>query len=87
MIFALSAAKNAKSAKIEGGEMTEQEANLICDKIRQVAYDLHVYLGVGYLESDETGTWYVDKLWLGEISVQEGRESSITLCDLCVLCG
>ncbi len=30
--------------------MTEQEANVICDKIRQVAYDLHVYLGVGYLE-------------------------------------
>ena len=30
--------------------MTEQEANLICDKIRQVAYDMHVYLGVGYLE-------------------------------------
>ncbi len=23
---------------------------MICDKIRQVAYDLHVYLGVGYLE-------------------------------------
>ena len=45
-----SAAKNAKDAKIEGGEVTEQEANLICDKIRQVAYDLHVYLGAGYLE-------------------------------------
>ena len=30
--------------------MTEQEANAICDKIRQVAYDLHIYLGVGYLE-------------------------------------
>ncbi|MGN0832563.1 MAG: GxxExxY protein [Kiritimatiellia bacterium] len=30
--------------------MTEQKANAICDKIRQVAYDLHVYLGVGYLE-------------------------------------
>jgi len=30
--------------------MTEQEANAICDKIRQAAYDLHVYLGVGYLE-------------------------------------
>ena len=30
--------------------MTEQEANAVCDKIRQVAYDLHVYLGVGYLE-------------------------------------
>ena len=30
--------------------MTEQEANAICDKIRQVAYDLHVSLGIGYLE-------------------------------------
>ena len=30
--------------------MTEEEANRICDKIRQVAYDLHVYLGVGFLE-------------------------------------
>ena len=28
----------------------EAEANSICDKIRQVAYDLHVYLGVGFLE-------------------------------------
>ena len=69
MIFAFSAAKNAKSAKTEGGEMTEQEANLFCDKIRQVAYDLHVYSSNSYratfelLESDETGTWSVDKLW------------------------
>ena len=30
--------------------MTEEEANAICDNIRQVAYALHVYLGVGYLE-------------------------------------
>ena len=30
--------------------MTEDKANGICDKIRQVAYDLHVYLGVGFLE-------------------------------------
>ena len=30
--------------------MTDNEAKQICDKIRQVAYDLHVYLGVGYLE-------------------------------------
>lgn len=30
--------------------MTEQEAKTICDKIREVAYDLHVYLGSGYLE-------------------------------------
>jgi len=30
--------------------MTEEEAKSICDRIRQAAYDLHVYLGVGYLE-------------------------------------
>ena len=30
--------------------MTEQEARSICDGIRQVAYELHVYLGTGYLE-------------------------------------
>ncbi len=30
--------------------MTEEEANLKSDKIRQIAYDLHLYLGVGYLE-------------------------------------
>ena len=30
--------------------MTEEEVNRVCDKIRQTAYDLHVYLGVGYLE-------------------------------------
>ena len=30
--------------------MTAEEAKEKCDKIRQIAYDLHVYLGVGYLE-------------------------------------
>ena len=30
--------------------MTENEAKEKCDRIRQIAYDLHVYLGVGYLE-------------------------------------
>ena len=30
--------------------MTDAEANRVCDRIRQVAYDLHVYLGVGFLE-------------------------------------
>jgi len=30
--------------------LTEEGAKKICDTIRQVAYDLHVYLGVGYLE-------------------------------------
>lgn len=30
--------------------MTDDEANRVCDRIRQIAYELHVYLGVGYLE-------------------------------------
>ena len=30
--------------------MTEEDAKRECDLIRQIAYDLHVYLGVGYLE-------------------------------------
>ena len=30
--------------------MTDEEANKVCDRIRQVAYDLHMYLGVGFLE-------------------------------------
>ena len=42
------AAKDAKSAKRL--EMTENEAKEKCDRIRQIAYDLHLYLGVGYLE-------------------------------------
>ena len=49
--------------------MTEQEANLICDKIRQVAYDLHVYSANSYraafelLKGDEIRTRFVDKFW------------------------
>ena len=30
--------------------MIEEESNAKCDAIRQIAYDLHVYLGTGYLE-------------------------------------
>ncbi|MBR3582458.1 MAG: GxxExxY protein [Kiritimatiellae bacterium] len=30
--------------------MTESEAKQTCDRIRQTAYDLHAYLGIGYLE-------------------------------------
>ncbi len=30
--------------------MTDNEAMAICDRIRQIAYELHVYLGTGYLE-------------------------------------
>ena len=30
--------------------MTEEKATEVCAEIRQIAYELHVYLGVGYLE-------------------------------------
>ena len=30
--------------------MTDAEAKRICDKIRQTAYELHAYLGCGFLE-------------------------------------
>ena len=30
--------------------MIEGEAKAFCDRIRQIAYELHLYLGVGYLE-------------------------------------
>ena len=30
--------------------MTDEEAKVICDTIRQTAYSIHLYLGVGYLE-------------------------------------
>ena len=43
------AAKSAKVAK-RGVEMTEGDAKALCDRIRQIAYELHLYLGVGYLE-------------------------------------
>ena len=33
-----------------GKEMTEEESKVKCDAIRQIAYELHVYLGTGYLE-------------------------------------
>jgi GxxExxY protein len=30
--------------------MTEREINALCDRVRQVAYDVHLYLGHGHLE-------------------------------------
>ena len=30
--------------------MIDEEINLLCDRIRQIAYDIHVYLGWGHLE-------------------------------------
>ena len=51
--------------------MMGEEANGICDGIRQIAYDLHVYLGIGYLEKfygrSDRGAAYakeIRKLWL-----------------------
>ena len=51
--------------------MAEKEANEKCDLIRQIAYQLHVYLGVGYLEKvyeidtgytlDDNGVWQDNK--------------------------
>jgi GxxExxY protein len=39
------AAKNAKDTK-----MTEIEIKQLCDRVRQIAYDIHLYLGPGHLE-------------------------------------
>lgn len=40
-----------KDKKVEKeNAMTEKEAKRLCDVIRQTAYDLHAYLGIGYLE-------------------------------------
>jgi GxxExxY protein len=30
--------------------MTEQEINALCDRVRQIAYDVHLYFGYGHLE-------------------------------------
>ena len=48
MLFSRKERKGRKELK--ESMMTDFDANMICDKLRQIAYDLHVYLGVGYLE-------------------------------------
>ena len=48
MLFSCKERKGRKELK--ESMMTDFDANMICDKLRQIAYDLHVYLGVGYLE-------------------------------------
>lgn len=30
--------------------MTEREINALCDRVRQTAYEIHLYLGNGHLE-------------------------------------
>ena len=42
--------KGHKERKVLIHGMTDEEAKRVCDKIRQIAYDLHVYLGIGFLE-------------------------------------
>lgn len=32
-------------------DWSDTEVNALCDRVRQIAYDLHVYLGTGYLEN------------------------------------
>lgn len=46
-----------KDKKVEKeNAMTEKEAKKLCDVIRQAAFDLHAYLGTGFLEKVyETG--------------------------------
>ena len=36
--------------ELKGGEMNEEEVKALCDRIRQIAYDIHVYLGHGHME-------------------------------------
>ena len=35
---------------MEQRKMTDEEAKKVCDRIREVAYGLHLHLGTGYLE-------------------------------------
>ena len=51
--------------------MTEQEANEKCDLIRQIAYQLHVYLGVGYLEMGFL------QFWLRKIPMQKNSKDKV----------
>ena len=43
------ATKSAKSTRVIGN-MNEQDAKALCDRIRQIAFDVHVYHGHGHLE-------------------------------------
>ena len=58
--------------------MTEEESKAKCDAIRQIAYDLHVYLGTGYLEKVyENGLAH--RLSKAGFNVQ--TQVPITVCD------
>ena len=58
--------------------MTEEESKAKCDAIRQIAYELHVYLGTGYLEKVyENGLAH--RLSKAGFNVQ--TQVPITVCD------
>ena len=58
--------------------MTEEESKAKCDAIRQIAYELHVYLGTGYLEKVyENGLAH--RLSKADFNVQ--TQVPITVCD------
>ena len=70
----------------------EDEIAVQCDNIRQTAYELHVYLGVGYLEKvyenalcHRLKACHVNQFRLCEISMP--KISPLTFVPLCVLCG
>ncbi|HEY6368614.1 MAG TPA: GxxExxY protein [Candidatus Binatia bacterium] len=39
-----------KERKGRKKEMTDQKINALCDRVRQTAYEIHLYLGHGHLE-------------------------------------
>ena len=67
MLFSRKERKGRKELK--ESMMTDFDANMICDKLRQIAYDLHVYLGVGYFEKSV-------RKWFGAQIVQSRNEGA-----------
>ena len=56
--------------------MTEREINLLCDRIRQIAYDIHVYLGWGHLEKAYE-TALLHRLRKAEVAVEQQLPLSV----------
>ncbi len=40
--------------------MNDEQINVFCDRIRQTAYDIHVYLAHGHLEKVYENAWLND---------------------------
>jgi GxxExxY protein len=56
--------------------MTEEEIILLCDRIRQIAYDIHVYLGWGHLEKVYE-TALLHRLRKAEVAVEQQFSLSV----------